>query len=73
MVLSSLVKETGRLIHREIPEMKYADLDIALMSVRGKVWININVKQTPRILREAFEVTLQLLRLKSDRSGGVQN
>ena len=60
----------GRLIRRDILEMKYADLDIALMSVRGKVWININVKQKTRILREAFEVTLQLLRLKSDKSVG---
>ena len=35
--------------------MKYADLNIALMSVRRKVWINIHVEQTPRILREALE------------------
>lgn len=51
--------------------MKCADLDIALMSVRRKVWIDINVKQTPRNLREAFEVTLLQLRLKSDKSGSA--
>ena len=54
-VLSTSVKEAGCLIHGDILQMKYADLNIALMSVRRKVWINIHVEQTPRILREALE------------------
>lgn len=45
----------GSLIHGDVSEMKYADLDIALTSVKRKVWIHINVKQTPRILIQAFE------------------
>lgn len=44
--------------------MKYADLDIALKSVKRKVWININVKQTLQILIQAFELTLLLQRVK---------
>lgn len=44
LYILALYNNTGSLIHADVSGMKYADLDQALMSVKRKVWININVK-----------------------------
>lgn len=55
------MKGTGCVSHGDATELKHADLDITLMSVRRNVRLNGKFKLTPRILKEAFVEALQVL------------